>query len=46
MRHIVLSFVACPAAQYFPTLSNKGHDFRNKNVIENKTCFDLPYNSV
>jgi len=25
MRHILI----CPPPQYFPTLSNKGHDFQN-----------------
>ena len=36
MRH--LPWVACPAEQYFPTLSHKRHDFRKKKVIEHKMC--------
>ena len=30
MRRIILSSVACPVLQYFSTLLNKRHDFRNK----------------
>jgi hypothetical protein len=37
MRRIILPSVACPAAPYFPTLSHKRHDFREK-VTEYKTC--------
>jgi hypothetical protein len=33
----VLGSVACPAVQYFSTLSRKGRDFREK-VIEYKMC--------
>jgi hypothetical protein len=35
MRHIFT--VACPAVQYFSTLSQERHDFR-KTVTENKMC--------
>jgi hypothetical protein len=35
---IILPYVACPALQYFSTLSHKRHDFR-KIVTEYKTCF-------
>ena len=38
MRRIELLSVAHPAVPYFPTLSHKRHDFRNK-VIERKSMF-------
>ena len=36
----ILSSVACPALQYFSTLSHKGYDFRG-GIIEHKICFDF-----
>ena len=35
----ILPSVACPALQYFSTLSHKRHDFRKeKKVTEHKMC--------
>jgi hypothetical protein len=44
MCHNLLSSVACPAVQYFLTLSHKRHYFR-ENVIDYKMCFDFLYTS-
>jgi len=33
MRRITMPSVACPALQYFPTLSHKRHDFRKRKII-------------
>jgi hypothetical protein len=39
MHRVVLSLVACPALQHFPTLSHKWYSFRKKKVIEHKYVF-------
>ena len=42
----IMSSVACPALQYFSTLSHIGHDFGKKSVIEHKVFwFDFFYKS-
>jgi len=42
MRRTILSFVACLAVQYFPTLSHKWLDFREKGT-EHKMCLYFLY---
>ena len=37
----ILSYVACPAVQYFSTLSHKRHDLKKNKVIENKMYVSL-----
>ena len=34
----ILSSVACPAQQYFSTLSHKRHDFLEKKAIKHEMC--------
>jgi len=43
VRRITLPSLACPAVQYFSTLSHERHDFRKK-VIEHKVC-DLSFST-
>jgi hypothetical protein len=43
---IILSSIAYLALQYFPTLSNKRDEFRNKKVNKYKVNFDFLYNVV
>jgi hypothetical protein len=40
--YAILSSLACPAVQYFSTLSHKWHDFRKKNGVQ-KVCFGFLY---
>jgi hypothetical protein len=38
MRPIILSTVACPTLQNFPTLAHKRHRFSGEKIIEYKMC--------
>jgi hypothetical protein len=38
MRRIILSSVTCVILPHFSTLSHKRHDFREKKIINHKTC--------
>jgi len=38
MRNNILPSMACPRLSYFPPLSPKSHDFREKKAIEHKKC--------
>jgi len=43
----ILSPMACPALQYFSTLSHRRHCFRKKKeVMEHEMCVDFSYNFV
>jgi len=42
MRRIILSPVACPALQYFFTLTHKWHDFRKTKLLSIKLVFLFP----
>jgi len=42
----ILSFLACPALQYFSTLCHKQHDFRKESYRTQNVCFDFLYKFV
>jgi hypothetical protein len=42
----LLSFVACPALQYFSTLSHKRHDFRKRKLLNLKCVFSFSLRSL
>jgi hypothetical protein len=42
MRRTILSPEACPALQYFSTLSHKRNDYRKKDT-EHEMCFNFLY---
>jgi hypothetical protein len=47
MIHIILSSAACPALQYFPTLSHKLHDFRsNREMLYQFHTFILFFSNL
>jgi len=39
----ILPSVACPAVQYFPTLSHKRHDLRKKSYWTQNVCLEFLY---
>jgi hypothetical protein len=39
MCHIIKSFVACPALQYFSMLPHKRHNLRGKKLLNIKSVF-------
>jgi len=39
MRHVILSYLTCPALPYFSTSSHKRHDFREKKLLNVKYVF-------
>ena len=41
----ILSYVACPSLQYFPTLSHKRYDFRKKKLLNTK-CVILTFSTT
>ena len=41
----ILSRVACPALQYFPTLSHEWEDFREQVTVHKMCFFILMYNT-
>jgi hypothetical protein len=41
MRRILSLSVTCPALQYFPTLSHKRHDFRERKFTERRSVLIL-----
>jgi len=46
MCRILLWCVACPALEYFSTLSHKQHNFRKKKLLHINVCCHFFYNSV
>jgi len=43
----IISYMVCPALQYFPTLSHKRHNFLGeKSYWTQKVCFDFFYKSL
>jgi len=40
----ILASVTCAVLQYFPTLSHKRYDIREKKLLKTNVCFDFLYN--